>query len=102
MPYLKQNKYYIHKDFVLQISVVESSNLNVYDEALDIPVIIVINAVPSPMEIRIGSIRVRKNENLSEHKPWKDLDMNVQCLFGLYLARLDPFECLGLSGILTD
>ena len=60
--------------------------------------IIVINAVPSPMEIRIGSIRVRKNENLSEHKPWKDLDMNVQCLFGLYLARLDPFECLGLSG----
>ena len=48
----------------LQISVIESSNLNVYDEALDIPVIIVINAVPSPMEIRIGSIRVRKNENL--------------------------------------
>ena len=78
--------------------VIESSNLNVYDEALDIPVIIIINAVPIPMEIRIGSIRVRKNENLSDNKPWKDLDMNVQCLFGLYLARLDPFECLGLTG----
>ena len=54
----------IIKNVFLQISVIESSNLNVYDEALDIPVIIVINAVPSPMEIRIGSIRVRKNENL--------------------------------------
>ena len=83
---------------LLHFVVIESSNLNVYDEALDIPVIIVINAVPIPMEIRIGSIRVRKNENLSESKPWKDLDMNVQCLFGLYLARLDPFECLGLTG----
>ena len=78
--------------------ILESSHLNSFDESLDIPVIIVINAVPSPMEIRIGSVRVRKNENLCESKPWKDFDMNVQCLFGLYLARLDPFECLGLSG----
>ena len=82
--------------------ILESSHLNAYDESLDIPIIIVISAVPSPMEIRIGAIRIRKNENLSDNsdnKPWKDFDMNVQCLFGLYLARLDPFECLGLSGI---
>ena len=46
----------------------------------------------------MGSIRMRKNENLNESKSWRDLDMSVQCLFGLYLARLDPFECLGLTG----
>ena len=55
-------------------------------------------AIPSPLEIRIGCIRIRKNENLNESKSWRDLDMSVQCLFGLYLARLDPFECLGLTG----
>ena len=78
--------------------IVESSKINTYDETLDIPVIIIIQAIPIPLEIRMGSIRMRKNENLNESKSWRDLDMSVQCLFGLYLARLDPFECLGLTG----
>ena len=78
--------------------IVESSKMTSYDESLDIPVIILIQAVPTPLEIRIGNIRIRKNENLNEAKAWRDLDMSVQCLFGLYLARLDPFECLGLTG----
>ena len=85
------------KEWTQSSLILDSSTLNIFDESLEIPLIIVINSVPSPMEIRIGSIRLRKNENLGEVKPWKDLDMNISCLFGLYLARLDPFECLGLS-----
>jgi predicted nuclease with TOPRIM domain len=76
----------------------DSSTLLQGEDALEIPVIIVIMAVPIPLEIRIGCVRIRKHENLNDSKTWRDLDMNVQCLFGLYLARLDPFECLGLSG----
>ena len=75
----------------------ESSNVTDFDEVLDIPVILVVQALPSPLEIRIGSLRIRKNERFCDTKPWTDLDMNVSCLFGLYLARLDPFECLGLN-----
>ena len=75
----------------------ESSSVTDFDEVLDIPVILIVQALPSPLEIRIGSIRIRKNERFCDTKPWTDLDMNVSCLFGLYLARLDPFECLGLT-----
>ena len=75
----------------------ESASLNDFDGVLDIPVVLVVTALPTPMEIRIGSIRIRKNERFCDTKPWTDLDMNISCLFGLYLARLDPFECLGLN-----
>ena len=75
----------------------ESSSVTDFDDVLDIPVILIVQALPSPLEIRIGSIRIRKNERFCDTKPWTDLDMNVSCLFLLYFARLDPFECLGLT-----
>ena len=40
----------------------ESSSVTDFDDILDIPVILIVQALPSPLEIRIGSIRIRKNE----------------------------------------
>ena len=40
----------------------ESSSVTDFDDVLDIPVILIVQALPSPLKIRIGSIRIRKNE----------------------------------------
>jgi len=41
--------------------------------------------------------RMSRRQDWTDSKKWRELDMNVQCVFGLYMARLDPFDRLGLS-----
>ena len=43
------------------------------------------------------NFRMSRRQDWTDPKKWRELDMNVQCVFGLYMARLDPFDRLGLS-----
>ena len=45
----------------------------------------------------VSRSRMSRRQDWTDAKKWRELDMNVQCVFGLYMARLDPFDRLGLS-----
>ena len=62
-------------------------------KTIDVPV-----AVVTPeTNVRLGWIRMKYDVWHSDPF-WLDLDASVRCLFDLYMARLDPFERLGLTG----
>ena len=70
---------------------VDMTDPNLQHEApsIDVPVV--------AGDISLGWIRMAQTTP-PPPSSWPDLDASVKCLFDLHMARIDPFERLGLTG----